>query len=126
MTPLLIVLLVVLVAIIAIPFLARRFPRFTETAAQGPWLGAYLAARDRGASPRDAIIAAVEPLRYRYPFNRLSEKDVESFAEILAECRKPEVFTQVLFEAQQNDDMSLIRDTAHLKGFVAFMNESGT
>ena len=98
------------------------FSRIMESTGQAPWLGEYNKLRAHGHSAEDAIVLAVRTLRYRAPFNQLSDADIGDFALVLGKCKRPEVFTQLLWEAQKVGNVSLLRDEKELIRFVAHIN----
>lgn len=89
---------------------------------QAPWLGAYRKLREKGLSAEDAIVSAVSTLTYRAPFDQLSEADIRAFARVFTRCKKPELFTNVLFEAQKAGQAALIQDLPTLEDFVEHYN----
>lgn len=95
---------------------AKLLPRMTEATRQAPWLAAYNANVARGATPAESIFRAVHTLKYRQPWQRLSDDDVRAFASTLAELRRPELFTEVMADIERTGDVSRARNLEHLRG----------
>jgi hypothetical protein len=85
-------------------------------------MGAYLRARDKGATAEQAIFDAIQILRYREPWTTLSDADLSTAAAILATLRDPKLFTSVVVEVEESRSLDSIRNPAGLKGFVISVN----
>src|SRR3954471_10370945 len=82
-------------------------------------MGAYLNATKKGASPEDAIYDAIQVLRYRQPWQGLSDSALRSASRTLGQMKNPKDFIAVVIEVEETRDLSAILDLEALEAFVA-------
>lgn len=115
------IILGILVAVaLAIAFSRKDTSAWRESVPQG----VYLNAISKGATPQAAIFDAVQVLRYRAPWNVLSDEDLRVSAEVLAQLPDPSYFTQVMSVVEESGDLAHFTNLDSLNRFVEFMKQT--
>src|SRR6476620_2252716 len=115
-----VILVVVLLALVGLGALYAylKSPGGRRAALGATPMGAYLRARDKGATVEQAIFDAIQILRYREPWAGLSDTDLSAAARILATLNDPKLFTAVVVEVEESRSLNAIRDRDTLETFV--------
>lgn len=115
---------VILLAIVGLTVLYTylKSPGGHRAALSATPMGAYLRARDKGATAEQAIFDAIQILRYREPWVGLSEADLSAAASTLAALHDPKLFTAVVVEVEESGSLNAIRNRGALDQFVLGAN----
>lgn len=118
--------LAVLGAILALAFIGfLRKAKHRGKAVSALTMGSYLRALEDGASVEDAIFMAVHPLRYRSPFNALSDQELRYSSERLALMPDPKLFALLVGDVDRTGDIDMLRSRSRIDRFVEAARSMG-
>lgn len=116
------VLLVIGALAVALYFFLRS-DRGKRAALGSAPMGAFLRASDKGASPEDAIYDAIQFLRYRAPWNTITESGLRNAARTLAQLDHPKDFIEAVIAVEEVRSLDPILDIQRLESFVRLVND---
>lgn len=107
--------------ILAVVLFVRIFagPRNVRAMVLANPMGHYMRARDSGATPAQAMFAALAPLRYREPWRGLSDDTLRGACEVLSSGLTIDPFKALILQVEGTRDANWITNQAYLLGLVA-------
>ncbi|MGI8765935.1 MAG: hypothetical protein ACR2KM_05405 [Gemmatimonadaceae bacterium] len=117
------IILLVIGIVVAGLFLFTMTSRGRAAALGAVPAGVYLRAIKQGASAHDAIFDAIQVLRYRPPWQGLSDADLSRAATIFAQLPDPSLFSQIVIAVEESRSLAPMLDTEHLQQFVNYVKQ---